>query len=186
MDNLAASAGWGLLIGASLVAGAIVASATRLPERLAALLTAFGGGVLLAAVALELVPKADAQAGTWGTAIGLLAGMLIYVGADAWLTRDDVARAARRSGHAAAAARSMALHPKHSEGARGKSIAVGLFIDGVPESIAVGDRSVSAACRGAGGNGTVWSEPVCHRNNSGCRGRSGSGGDIGVDHPPCV
>lgn len=126
------------MIGASLVAGALVASATRLPERLAAIITAFGGGVLFAAVALELVPDADAQAGTRWTAIGLLAGMLMYVAADAWLTLDEVARAARRSGHAAAAGRSMSLHPKHSEAARGESIAAGLFLDGVPESIAVG------------------------------------------------
>lgn len=138
MDNLAASTVWGLLIGASLVAGAFVASATRLPGPLAAMITAFGGGVLLAAVALELVPEADVQAGTWWTAIGLFGGMLIYVAADAWLTRDDVMRAARRSGHAAAAGRSMALHPDHSEAARGESIAVGLFVDGVPESIALG------------------------------------------------
>lgn len=138
MDNLAASAPWGLLIGASLVAGAVVASATRLPERLAAMITAFGGGVLLAAVALELVPEADAQAGASLTAIGLFAGMFVYVAADAWLTRDEVTRTARRSGHAAAAGRSIAPRPKPAQAARGQSIAVGMFIDGVPESIALG------------------------------------------------
>lgn len=138
MDNLASSAVWGLLIGASLVVGALVASATRLPERVAATITAFGGGVLLAAVALELVPEADARAGAPLTAVGLLGGMLVYVGADTWLTRDEVTKAARRSAHAAAAGRSMALHPKHSEAARGESIAAGMFVDGVPESIALG------------------------------------------------
>lgn len=138
MENLAVSMAWGLLIGASLVTGALVASATRLPERLAATITAFGGGVLLAAVALELVPEADSRAGTWRTGIGLFAGMLIYVAADAWLTRDDVVKAARRSGHAAASGRPMALHPSHSESTRGASIAAGLLIDGVPESIALG------------------------------------------------
>ncbi|MDQ3580834.1 MAG: hypothetical protein M3495_04075 [Pseudomonadota bacterium] len=138
MDNLAASAAWGLLIGASLVAGAYLASATRLPEFVAAMLTAFGGGVLLAAVALELVPEADAQAGTSWTAIGLFAGMLVYVVADWWLTRDQVVKAARRSAHAAAAGRSMALHPNHAQAARGEAIAAGLFVDGVPESIALG------------------------------------------------
>lgn len=138
MDNLGPSAAWGLLIGASLVAGAVVASATRLPERVAATITAFGGGVLLAAVALELVPEADTQVGASGTAIGLLAGMLVYVAADSWLTRDQVVKAARRSGHAAAAGRAMALHPNNAEAARGESIAAGMFVDGVPESIALG------------------------------------------------
>ena len=118
--------------------GAFVASATRLPAAAAAIITAFGGGALLAAVALELVPEADAQVGASGTALGLFAGMLVYVGADAWLTRDQVVKAARRSGHAAAAGRSMALHPDHAQAARGESIAVGMFVDGVPESIALG------------------------------------------------
>ena len=46
-----------------LVVGAVVAAALSLPQRWAATLTAFGGGILLAAVALELVPDADAGAG---------------------------------------------------------------------------------------------------------------------------
>lgn len=138
MDNLGPSAAWGLLIGVSLLVGALVAATTKLPAAVAATITAFGGGVLLAAVALELIPEADAQVGESGTALGLVAGMLIYVGADAWLTRNEVTKAARRSGHAAAAGRSVVLHPNHAESARGESIAVGMFVDGVPESIALG------------------------------------------------
>lgn len=70
--------------------------------------------------------------------MGLLVGMLVYVGADAWLTRDEVTKATRRSGHAAAAGRAMTLRPSHLEAARGESIAAGMVIDGVPESIALG------------------------------------------------
>ena len=44
MANLGASAGWGILIGASLILGAIVAAGVSLPKRWAATLTAFGGG----------------------------------------------------------------------------------------------------------------------------------------------
>jgi ZIP family zinc transporter len=108
----------------------------RLPERLAAMITAFGGGILLVAVALELVPEADAGAGPGLTAAGLLAGTLAYVGIDAWLTRAPSARAMRRSAHAAAAGRSMNMD--HTEAARGESIAAGLVVDGIPESIALG------------------------------------------------
>ena len=67
-----AAIGWGTLIGASLVAGALVAAWLVLPGRLSAIVTAFGGGILLAAVALELVPDADERAGTWLTAAVLL------------------------------------------------------------------------------------------------------------------
>jgi hypothetical protein len=50
--NLGASALWGLAIGSSLVVGAVVAARTSLPPAVAELVTAFGGGVLLAAIAL--------------------------------------------------------------------------------------------------------------------------------------
>jgi zinc transporter ZupT len=71
MENLGASLGWGLVIGGSLVLGAVSAAILRLPGRVAATLTAFGGGVLLAAIALELVPEADREAGAALTAAGL-------------------------------------------------------------------------------------------------------------------
>jgi zinc transporter, ZIP family len=144
MSNLAAAAGWGLVVAASLLLGALGAVMWQLPARVAALLTAFGGGILFAAVALELVPDADDGAGPELTAAGLLAGTLIYVTADAWLSRDPSMRAMRRMGHAAAAGRPMSdmavdrAAPDHAEAARGESIAAGIFVDGVPESIALG------------------------------------------------
>jgi ZIP family zinc transporter len=77
----------------------------------AAELTAAGGGILLAAVALELVPEADDGARAWLTAGGLLAGTLAYVGAGAWpqprhAHDDDASRrpcGRRRAAHADAA-----------------------------------------------------------------------------------
>ena len=138
MANLAPSVGWGLAIAASLMVGGAIAAVLKLPERLAARITAFGGGVLLAAIALELVPEADERAGLVPTALGLLAGTLIFVAADAYLSRDEEMRDMRRSGHAAAAGREMSM-PQAPEGAaRGESIAAGIFVDGVPESVALG------------------------------------------------
>ena len=141
MTNFSASLGWGLLVGASLLLGSIAGAWLRLPSRVAATITAFGGGLLLAAVALELVPEADRLAGKLPTAIGLAGGTLAFVGADAWLTRDDDMEAVRRSGHAAAAGREMDMPERASnrmEASRGKAIAAGLFVDGVPESVALG------------------------------------------------
>jgi zinc transporter, ZIP family len=126
-----------LVIGASLLAGALAAVLLRLPEAVAATLTAFGGGLLLAAVALELVPEADDGAGAALTAAGMLAGTLVYVAADGWLNREPKMAAMRRAGHAAAVGREMEM-PRHAEAARGESIAAGIFVDGVPESIALG------------------------------------------------
>jgi zinc transporter, ZIP family len=138
VSNFGASVGWGTAIAASLVTGGLVAAAISLPERVAATITAFGGGTLLSAIALELVPEADAQAGVGLTAVGLAVGTLVYVGADAWLNRDEQMKMTRRSMHAAASGRSMEMSAKQAEAARGESIAVGIFVDGVPESIAVG------------------------------------------------
>jgi zinc transporter, ZIP family len=138
VSNLGASAGWGLVVGGSLVLGAVAAALVRLPGRVAAMLTSFGGGILFAAVALELVPKADHEAGVALTAVGLVAGMAVYVAADAWLSRDKEMDMMRRSGHAAAAGRPMTMPRDHAEAARGESIAAGLFVDGVPESLALG------------------------------------------------
>ena len=116
-------------VGLSLVGGALVAVLFRLPERTAEAVTAFGGGVLLAAVALELLPEADQDAGRALTAAGLAAGTAVYVAADAALGRMPTGRHHR-------------LHhvtgPEHAEAARGESIAAGLFVDGVPESLALG------------------------------------------------
>jgi zinc transporter, ZIP family len=136
VQNLGASLGWGAVVGASLLAGAVAAAVVKLPPRAAAALTAFGGGVLLAAIALELVPEADREAGVALTAIGLLAGTLVYVAADAWLSRDQETDRMRRSGHAAAAGRPMMM--RSADVARGESIAAGLLVDGVPESLALG------------------------------------------------
>ena len=132
------AAAWGLVVGASLVVGAVAAAVTSLPERLAAMLTAFGGGILLAAVALELVPEADREAGVALTAIGLAGGALIYIAADAWLNREEKRRELRRMAHAAGAGRQMPTRAQDDSAARGESLAAGLFVDGVPESLALG------------------------------------------------
>lgn len=138
MPNAAPSIGWGLAVGLSLVLGAIVAVRLRLSGHTAAGLTAFGGGLLLAAVALELVPEADAEAGRALTAAGLAAGTLIYVGADAWLGRNESRRQMRRAMQAGKTGRPPPDDMGATESARGLSIAAGLFIDGVPESLALG------------------------------------------------
>jgi ZIP family zinc transporter len=140
VEHLGASAACGLAVAASLLVGAVVAATLDVPGRLAALFTAFGGGALLSAVALELVPDADERAGTTLTALGLVAGTLAYVGADAWLTRNDGFRAHRRAAHAVAAGQPMpARAPGQSgEAVRGELVATGMVIDGIPESVALG------------------------------------------------
>jgi zinc transporter, ZIP family len=138
---------WGLAVGGTLFAGALVAARAELPPRLSAFVTAFGGGILLAAIALELLPEADERAGLWLTAGMFCAGTLVYVAADAFFSRDSAMTAVRRSGHAAAAGQPMEMSSAAASAARGESIAAGIFVDGVPESIALG---LTIADRGVG------------------------------------
>jgi zinc transporter, ZIP family len=138
VSGAAEAALWGLAVGGTLFAGAVVAARVQLPARFSAFVTAFGGGILLAAIALELVPEADERAGLWLTAAMFGAGTLVYVGADALLSRDREITAVRRSAHAAAAGRPMEMSRHMASAARGESIAAGIFVDGVPESLALG------------------------------------------------
>ena len=138
MSNLDASIVLGLMVGPSLLAGAVVAGSVDLAGRIAAIVTSLGGGLLLAAVAFELAPEADVRAGTALTSTGLVGGMLTFDAADAWLSRDETMQAVRRSSHAAAAGQPMTMSHHDAQAARGEAIAAGLFVDGVPESVALG------------------------------------------------
>ncbi len=150
--SLQLSIGWGLVVALSLLLGAVAGARLRLSAPTAAMLSAFGGGILLAAVAFELVPEADAGAGMALTAAGMVVGTLIYVGADSWLSREEGRREMRYMARAAAAGRPMTMPSSGvgqearddqapaagGEAARGLSLAAGIFIDGVPESLALG------------------------------------------------
>ena len=133
--TLAEAGALALLVGLTLVVGAAAAGRLILPARAGAATTAFGGGLLLAAVALELVPEADAAAGAAVTAGGLVLGTAAYACADAWLHRDPHMGAMRDAVHAA---KSRQVAPMDADDAEGRSLAAGLVIDGVPESVALG------------------------------------------------
>jgi ZIP family zinc transporter len=121
VSDLLDAAPWALAVGGSLLGGALIAAVKEVPTGITAAVTAFGGGALLAAVAFDVVPRADREAGAAWTAGGIIAGMLIFVAAD-WLL--ERVQPAHRS--------------KEEDEVRGESIAAGLFIDGVPESAALG------------------------------------------------
>jgi ZIP family zinc transporter len=135
LADLPEGALWGALVGLSLLAGALLAARLRLGQAAASALTAFGGGLLLSAVALELVPEADDEAGVAITALGLVGGTAVYVLADRRLHRDPEMSEMRSAVHAAKTGRMMMGPGRMREG---RSLAAGLLIDGVPESLALG------------------------------------------------
>ncbi len=125
----AAAAGWGLVAGAALLVGASIGYWTRLPQRVIALVMAFGSGVLISALTLELMEEAYRRGGFDSTAAGFFGGALVYSLAN-WRLSKNGAKHRKRSG---------GKQPSESEqGGSGLAIAVGSLLDGIPESIAIG------------------------------------------------
>jgi ZIP family zinc transporter len=119
---------WGLLGGAALVLGALVAWFVRVRQDVVATVMAFGAGVLISAVAFDLMQEAAASGGLPATATGFLGGALVYVAANAALARHG-ARHRKRSGNQPS---------EQDQAGSGRAIAVGALIDGIPESVALG------------------------------------------------
>ena len=125
---MAASFGWGALAASSLVIGSIVALLFRINLRTIGLIMGFGGGVLISAVAFDLVEEAaEKSVGTGWTAAGLFAGCLVFFFGDRMI--DRLGGGDRKD-------------PTGAEEAEGGgnplSIVLGTVLDGIPESMVIG------------------------------------------------
>ena len=79
---------WGLFAASSLVAGGVLALTLPIRERMLGLIMGFGAGVLISAVAYELVAEAfETSAGNGSLALGLAAGALTFYAGDAVIDR---------------------------------------------------------------------------------------------------
>jgi zinc transporter, ZIP family len=120
---------WGLLGGGALVVGALIAWLTRVPPKVVASVMAFGSGVLISAVAFDLMEEAVHAGGLVATASGFVGGAAAYLAANIVLARYG-ARHRKRSGD---------QQPSEQEqSGSGAAIAVGALLDGVPESVVLG------------------------------------------------
>lgn len=120
---------WGLLAGSSLLLGAGIGYYAKISQRIIAAIMAFGAGVLISALAFELMNEAYKRGGFDSTAIGFISGAAIYTLAN-WYLAHQGARHRKRSGK---------QQPSETEtSGSGLAIAVGALLDGIPESIAIG------------------------------------------------
>jgi zinc transporter, ZIP family len=116
---------WGLVAASSLVLGAVVALRFRIGRRTIGLIMGFGAGVLISAVAFDLIEEAAAQASGHGaTLAGVFIGCAVFFGGD-WLI--DRAGGARRKSVRGT-----------EEGESPLAIVLGTVLDGIPESVVIG------------------------------------------------
>ena len=120
---------WGLLAGGALVVGALIAWFIKVPRSVVATVMAFGAGVLISALAFDLMAEAESRGGLRPTLVGFLGGALVYVAANVALARRG-ARHRKRSEDQQPSERKQA--------GSGTAIAIGALLDGVPESIVLG------------------------------------------------
>lgn len=118
---------WGLIGGSALLIGAAVGYFANLPQRLVAGIMAFGSGVLISALAFELMDEAYGRGGILATGLGFVAGAAVYTAAN-WIVSHHGARHRKRSGE---------QQPKAADGG-GLAIAIGALLDGIPESLVIG------------------------------------------------
>ena len=147
---------WAALGQSALIVGALlVAGFPKLTEpRWLGLVMAFGAGALISAVTTDLVAQAYVEAGRAPAGVGLLVGAGGYYALTQWLNR----RAEREDPElpveeAEASAGPEAL-PAGADATVARNLSVGMVLDGIPESIAVGltligGASVSFALVGA-------------------------------------
>jgi ZIP family zinc transporter len=122
---MASAFGWGLLAASSLVIGGAIALVVRLPLRVVGLIMAFGAGVLVSAVAFDLVEEASNTADhSWAVLVGIFAGCIVFFVGDLMISRMGGAER------------------KDAEGAQqeGSALAIvlGTVLDGIPESAVIG------------------------------------------------
>jgi ZIP family zinc transporter len=114
---VSAAIGWGALAASSLVIGALLGAVRPWPDRWIGLVLAFGAGALISAVSFDLAEEGAAIGDRGILAVGLGAGAFTYFALDRL-----VGRRSARSGRTSA----------------GSALALGAFLDGIPEQLVLG------------------------------------------------
>jgi zinc transporter, ZIP family len=112
---MGAAFGWGAVAASSLVLGMLLGLARAWPNRLIGLVLSFGAGALISAVSFELFEEGVKVGGATAVGLGLGAGAIVYF---------VLARAVEHMGPGG--------------GGGGTALALGAFLDGIPEQTVLG------------------------------------------------
>ena len=122
---MAGAFGWGTLAASSLVIGAIIALLFHISPRTIGLIMGFGAGVLISAVAFDLVEEAVGKSSGQGWVIaGMFAGCGVFFGGDWLISRFGGGDRKHATGE--------------QEGGSSLAIVLGSVLDGIPESMVIG------------------------------------------------
>jgi ZIP family zinc transporter len=147
---------WAALGQSALIIGALlVARYPKLTEpRWLGLVMAFGAGALISAVTTDLVAEAYQEAGRAAAGVGLLVGAGGYHALTLWLNQRAEREDPELPVEEAEEAAGDEAFPSGADATAARNLTVGMVLDGIPESIAVGltllgGASVSFALVGA-------------------------------------
>ena len=116
---------WGVLASSSLLIGGLIVMWKPVRQSTLGLVMAFGAGVLISAVAYELVAEAIRTGEAfWPVAAGLAAGALTFYGGDWYI--DRMGGENRKSSD------------QEEGGGSSLALTLGIVLDGIPESITIG------------------------------------------------
>ena len=130
---------WGVIASSSLLIGGLIVMWKQVQQKTLGLIMAFGAGVLISAVAYELIADAlEGGIGTGRVALGLFAGALTFFLGDLLIDRMGGDNRKRSKGTGT-----------DGDGSS-TSLTLGIVLDGIPESITLGltllaGQGVSAA-----------------------------------------
>ena len=130
---MGAALAWGSLSACSLVLGALLGLARPWSARLVGLVLAFGAGALISAVSFELAEEGFVLGGQGWTALGLAVGAIVYFLLDGVVSGIGTSGGGR-SEDAAGRGRSRRAAGSNA----GTALALGAFLDGIPEQLVLG------------------------------------------------
>lgn len=133
----------GLISGGAILLGALLGLFLKIGHKTIAAIMAFGAGVLISALSIDLMNKGFEQSQEpLSMGLSFLAGALIFVLGDYWI--DHKGGKFRKSPHGM----EQNLKIKKSEATSGSAIFLGTLLDGIPESFVVGASVASGDTSG--------------------------------------
>ena len=131
---------FGLIASSAFVIGVVIGLNTTPSRRVVAALLAFGGGILVSALAFDLMEEAFEKGTTAWVIGGFMAGAVIYV-AIAFLLDRLAAQSPKREGRHGDDVVPGAAHKKETAetaAVSGMALLAGTVLDGIPENAAIG------------------------------------------------